>query len=234
MKVAVVRNSVDSRVLNQFGQACPETYGQQTVDNVVHGLSNGGHRVALFEGDAVLLEKLRGFLFPEAGVENGIVFNMSYGIQGECRYTHVPAMLEMAGIAYTGSSPLGHALALDKVITKILIRDAGLPTPKWMVAESPDQDPGDLRFPLIVKPRHESTSYGLQLVRSREELGDAVLSVVTQYDQEALVEEYIDGREVCVGLLGNESLECLPLVELDFGGRELGAFTWEDKMHKRP
>ena len=67
------------------------------------------------------------------GHPTGMVFNMAYGIQGECRYTHVPAMLEMAGVPYTGSRPLGHALALDKVITKNLLRDAGIPTPNFCV-----------------------------------------------------------------------------------------------------
>jgi D-alanine-D-alanine ligase len=162
-----------------------------------------------------------------------MVFNMAYGIQGECRYTHVPAMLEMAGIPYTGSSPLGHALALDKVITKILLRDAGVPTPAFQVMSQPDEDPSGLRFPLVVKPRHESTSYGLRLVHNRKELADAVLAIVHQFQQEALVEEYIDGREVCIGMLGNRDIEFLPPVEIDFANRELRLMTWDDKYHRR-
>jgi D-alanine-D-alanine ligase len=157
---------------------------------------------------------------------------MVYGIQGECRYTHVPAMLEMAGIPYTGSSPMGHTLALDKVVTKTLIHTAGLPTPAWMVASRPDQPPDGLRFPLMVKPRHESTSFGLRLVHDRASLEDAIECIVTDFDQEALVEEFINGREVCIGLLGNNPVECLPPVELCFRNRDLNAFTFEDKMHQ--
>jgi D-alanine-D-alanine ligase len=166
------------------------------------------------------------------GRPGGMVFNMAYGIQGECRYTHVPAALEMAGVPYTGSSPLGHALALDKVITKILIRAAGVPTPNFEVMRQFDpQRPFGLRFPVVVKPRHESTSFGLQLVYGGDQLKEAVRMVVQQYQQDALVEEYIDGREVCVGLLGNQDLEFLPLVEQDFGVRKTKIVTWEDKVH---
>lgn len=214
MKVAVVWNSAASAVLNRFGQACPETYGRTAVERVVHGLLDGGHDVALFEGDIHLLDQLRNF-FPrtlDGEAPGGMVFNMAYGIQGACRYTHIPAMLEMAGIPYTGSSPMGHTLALDKAVTKSLIRDEGVPTPPWLVADRPDIEPRGLRFPLIVKPRHESTSFGLQIAHDTKELEEAILAVLTQYDQEALVEEFIDGREVCIGLLGNESVHCLPVV----------------------
>lgn len=248
MRVAVVWNSRLSEVIHRFGQPCPEAYARYAVERVVEGLRSGGHTVELLEGDARLLERLREFASPAAdagtpmahsqrhvpGPSDGMVFNMAYGIQGESRYTHVPAMLEMAGVPYTGSAPLGHALALDKVLTKVLIREAGVPTPKWMVADRPDREPSGLRFPLVVKPRHESTSFGLQTVYDASKLRDAVSSVLTQYNQEALVEEFVAGREVCVGLLGNQPVECLPLVELDFGPRATQAFTWEDKMHRRP
>ncbi|HUT29309.1 MAG TPA: ATP-grasp domain-containing protein [Sedimentisphaerales bacterium] len=237
MKVAVVRNRSTDGIINRFGQPCPEVYGKQTVQRVINALEAGGHTVACIEADKSMLAELEKFMPPEAdaatGRPGGIVFNMAYGIQGQSRYTHVPAMLEMAGIPYTGACPLGQAVSLDKVITKILVRDAGIPTPRFQVLSRPDQYCEGLRFPLIVKPRHESTSYGLHLVRNDEELQAAVLSVVAQFQQQALVEEYIDGREVCVGLLGNQPAEILPPVELDFGDRPLKTLIWEDKYHKR-
>jgi D-alanine-D-alanine ligase len=233
MRVAVVRNHDRCGIINLFGQDCPERYGTATVQNVVDALRHGGHEVLLCEGDKTLLSTLESFMPPDAnGRPTGMVFNMAYGIQGECRYTHVPAMLEMAGVPYTGAGPLGHALALDKVITKNLIRDAGIPTPNFRVMRRGTEPPGDLRFPVVVKPRHESTSFGLQLVQDPRELSAAVESVVALYQQEALVEEYIDGREICVALLGNEEPEMLPFVEHDFGDREIRMFTWEDKAHK--
>src|SRR5262245_62465743 len=95
-----------------------------------------------------------------------------------------------------------------------------------------NEDPGDLRFPVVVKPRHESTSFGLQLVHRPADLAPAVQSVVARYDQDALVEEYVDGREICVALLGNDELEILPLLEQDFGDRGVRLITWEDKTHR--
>jgi D-alanine-D-alanine ligase len=233
MKVAVVRNSDYSGVINMFGQVCPEVYGAKTIQLVVDALQQEGHEVLLCQGDINLLSHLELFMpSDEDGRPAGMVFNMAYGVQGECRYTHVPAMLEMAGVPYTGSSPLGHALALDKVITKDLLRQAGVPTPNYLVMRRAGENCEGLRFPLVVKPRHESTSFGLHLVYDQHELDRAVESVVAQYRQDALVEEFIDGREVCVGLLGNEEMEFLPLVEQDFGGRASSLVTWDDKMHR--
>src|SRR5262249_30413238 len=233
MRVAVVWNHDHSGVINRFGQPCPERYGRKTLENVMAALRDGGHQALLCEGDKNLLSALERFMPPDReGRPTGLVFNMAYGIQGECRYVHVPAMLELAGVPYTGSTPLGHALALDKVIAKKLLRDAGVPTPNFRVLRPGDVAAGDLRFPVIVKPRHESTSFGLQLVRHPAALKSAVEAVVARFGQDALVEEYIDGREICVALLGNTELEILPLLEQDFGDREMRLITWEDKVHR--
>lgn len=142
-------------------------------------------------------------------------------------------MLEMAGVPYTGADPLGHAVSLDKVTAKVLLRDAGIATPAFAVLRAPGESADELRYPLVVKPRHESTSCGLHLVNTPSRLEEAVASVVADYQQEALVEEYVDGREVCIGVLGNEPPILLPPVELDFGARGLRLMTWEDKYHRR-
>ena len=234
MKIAVVHNRDNSGVINRFGQVCPEKYGERAINAVVGALQRAGHVVQLCEGDVTLFQALDEFMPTSPECEpTGIVFNMAYGIQGNCRYTHVPAMLEMAGVPYTGSDPLGHALALDKVITKDLLRQAGIPTPNYCVMRNGDDSAAGVRFPVIVKPRHESTSFGLRLVTEPEDLRAAVDAIVQQYQQDALVEEYIEGREVCVGLLGNDTdIEVFPLVEQDFGDRSLRLVTWEDKSHK--
>jgi D-alanine-D-alanine ligase len=232
MKVAVVRNCGKSGIINRFGQACPEVYSVKTIQKVVDALKAGGHAVAEFEGDKTLLSKLEEFMPADTPCQpGGLVFNMAYGIQGESRYTHVPAMLEMAGVPYTGSGPLGHAIALDKIVTKDLIRQAGIPTPGYAVMSRPDASTGGLRYPLVVKPRHESTSYGLRLVDDPGQLAESVAAVIATYKQDALVEEYVDGREICVALLGNDDVEFLPFVEADFGARRHRLVTWEDKYH---
>ncbi|WP_031355644.1 D-alanine--D-alanine ligase family protein [Mesorhizobium sp. LSJC265A00] len=230
MRVAVVWDHDRTGVINRFGQPCWEEYGREAVENVAEALREGGHETLLCEGDKGLLATLERFMPPDPQAQpSGMVFNMALGIQGECRYAHVPAMLEMAGIPYTGSSPLGHGLALDKAITKRLMRDAGVPTPNFRVMRRGTAGTDDLRFPVVVKPRHETTSFGLQLVHEPAQLEQAIDAVVTQYAQDALVEEYIEGREITVALLGNGELEVLPLVEYDFGDREMRLVTWEVK-----
>lgn len=230
MRVAVVWNHDHAGVINRLGQSCPKDDDRETVESVLAALQEGGHETLLCEGDKGLLATLERFMPPDRQARpSGIVFNWAGGIQGECRYSHVPAMLEMAGVPYTGSSPLGHGLALDKVITKRLIRDASVLTPNFRVMRCGTESTGDLRLPMIVKPRHECGSLGLQLVHEPAQLRHAVEVIVTQYAQDALVEEYIEGREICVALLGNGELEVLPLVEQDFGDRETRLMTWDAK-----
>ncbi|MEZ6088550.1 MAG: hypothetical protein R3C05_11095 [Pirellulaceae bacterium] len=113
MKIAIVHNSDKTGVIANFGQPCPENYAQKHIDLVEASLLEAGHDVVVLQADKYLLQQLESFMpaDPVSGAPTGMVFNMAYGIQGENRYTHVPAMLEMAGIPYTGSSPMGHSLA---------------------------------------------------------------------------------------------------------------------------
>lgn len=234
MKVAVVRNRSYRGVIGKLGQPCQEHYGRASVQAVINALRAGGHTVAVMEGDITLFDRLKEFMpaDPTTGIATGMVFNMAYGIQGESRYTHVPAMLEMAGVPYTGPSPFAHSVALDKVLTKLVMQLHGIPTPNFKVLGDPAESVEGLRWPLIVKPRHESTSLGLRLVTNRQELAEAVEFILVEFQQSALVEEYIDGREVAVALLGNDPVEVLPMVELDYGDRELKIMTKPDKFHR--
>ncbi len=233
MRIAVVRNRSREGVIARRGQPSPERYGRTSLENIVAALGERGHEVACFEGDKTLLEELEAFIGPEAasGEPGGLVLNLAYGIQGDARYTHVPAMLEMAGVPYTGAGPLGHGVSLDKAVAKTLMRDAGVPTPGFEVLDAPHALPAGLAFPVVVKPRHESTSHGLRLASDQEELDVAVGEIVEAYAQAALVEEYIEGREVCLGLVGNDPVRVLPAVELDFGTRGHRLLTHDDKFH---
>ncbi|MER9083133.1 ATP-grasp domain-containing protein [Mesorhizobium sp. M0895] len=234
MRVAVVTNRDYTGVINRFGQPYPQPpqpWPERNRDSgVVAALQEGGHEVLLCEGDKGLLATLERFMPPDSqGRPSGFVFNLADGIQGESRFSHVPAMLEMAGVPYIGASPLGHELSNDKVVTKILIRDRGVPTPNFRVMRRGSENTGDLRFPVVVKPPREGDSLGLQLVHEPAELKRAVKVIVEQFAQDALVEEYIEGREISVPLLGNGELEVLPFVEQDFGDRATRLMTWETK-----
>jgi D-alanine-D-alanine ligase len=132
MKVAIIYNKDMTGVINRFGIQNKEIYNQKTVKMVSDALEAGGHNVELIDGNMHVIEGLQAFM-PRVleGEKKGMVFNMAYGIQGESRYTHIPAMLEMLGIPYVGSNPSGHTLALDKVLTKIIMQKHGIPTPSF-------------------------------------------------------------------------------------------------------
>ena len=234
MKVAVIYNkqTIDpADVINIYGVPTMEHYNPKTVEKVAESLEKGGHTVKIIEGTMGSIEILRSF-FPKAssGAPPGIVFNMAYGIQGHNRYTHLPAMLEMLGVPYTGSGPEAHAIVQDKVMTKIILQKNNLPTANFWVFSSKDDTFDDLTFPVIVKPKMESTSMGMRVVDNVEDLSDAVEEEIVRYRQDALVEQFVSGREFAVGLLGNgHNLEVLPIVEFVLGDPDK-IQTKSDKM----
>ena len=235
MKTAVIFNKeeiTDADVINRFGMPTKERYRQRTIEMVASALESGGHNVRVIEGNMHVITELQNFM-PKVvrGERSGMIFNMAYGIQGQSRYTHIPAMLEMLGIPYIGSGPSAHAIALDKVMSKIVFLRHHLPTPHFGIFSSPDDDIGDIRFPVIVKPKMEAVSIGLRVVHNAKDLREAINFIITEFQQQALVEEFIPGREFAVGLLGNgQSLETLPIVEIDLEGDAFGIQTLDDKM----
>ena len=233
MKVAVVYNRESRNVINLFGTPNRETIGLKTIKRITDALKQGGHQAKAIEGDKNLVDHLEHFM-PRVvkGERPGMVFNLSYGIQGQARYTHVPSILEMVGIPYVASGPLAHSLALDKVVTKMILRQHGLPTPDFAVLGTPEDPLPDLKFPLIVKPKSEAVSFGLKIVNDEGELREAARVIYREYHQPILVEQYIAGREVNIGLLGNGPPEALPPVELQFGEGGPPIYTFEDKTRE--
>lgn len=185
------------------------------------------------EGDKDLIDKLQSFM-PSALKEErpGMVFNLSYGIQGQARYTNVPSILEMVGIPYVGFGPLAHSLALDKVAAKMIFRQSGLPTPDFAVLYGPGYEPPELEYPLIVKPKNEAVSMGLTIVKNEKDLEEAADFIFREFHQPALVETFIDGKEINVGLLGNNPPEALTPVEIVFGSEGPPIYTYEDKTKR--
>jgi D-alanine-D-alanine ligase len=222
-RIAVVRNRKNDGIVGRLGRSAPKKYARRSVQRIVDALRDGGHTVRVIEGDRSLVSELRDFMPPQprTGRPGGIVFNLSHGIQGETRYTHVPAMLEMAGMAYTGPTPLGHALALDKAAAAALLRQAGVRAPELRIVTDPSRIPGKLRFPLGVRPRHEPARYGSRLAGDRDELERIAAELMRRHRQDVIVEEHIQGRAFAVALLGNDPVETLPLVELDESGGKI-------------
>jgi D-alanine-D-alanine ligase len=201
------------------------------VAKVTSALKKGGHEAEPIIADRHLLERLDRFLPRQtAGKISGIVFNVALGIQGNCRYTHLPGMLEMAGIPYTGSNPLGHALALDKVAAKQILIASGIPTPRFVVFDDSHRLAHDLKYPLVVKPRSEAASFGLSVVQNPDSLREAVSHVLKNFQQPALVEEYICGREINISLYGNNPPVVLPILELQMRDSAVNVFSHDLKF----
>ena len=173
---------------------------EKTLNAIATALSGRGHQVTFLEADITLVDNLR-------KVQPDICFNISEGHFGDAREAQVPAMLEMLRIPYTGSRVMTLALALDKPMTKRVLAYHDLPTPAFQVFERLNEpmDSG-LHFPLFVKPSREGTGMGISsesIVNDEAQLRAQLRRIFERYDQPALVEHYIEGREVTMGLVGN-------------------------------
>jgi D-alanine-D-alanine ligase len=129
----------------------------------------------------------------------------------------IQSLLDVAGVAYTGSDRLGCSLAMDKEVTKRLLRDAGIPTPDWLTgARSADEVEAALGLPVIVKASGGGSSLRLVLAHTRAEL-EAALAESRTWDDVVLFERYVRGRELTVGILGDQALpvgEIVPAHEI--------------------
>jgi D-alanine-D-alanine ligase len=202
-----------------------ELDSERTIESIAGALRQAGHKVNFLEGDESLYGRLQKGHFD-------IAFNICEGHRGDSRESHVPAILEMLGIPYTGSKVLCLALTLDKPMAKRVLAFHGLPTPPFQVFDTPD-DPvgGGLTYPLFVKPAGEGTGMGIDgnsVVRDEGELRRRLHWLIGTYGQPALVEEFIEGREITVGVLGNERLHVFPPLEIDLSRcppEERGIYT---------
>lgn len=147
-----------------------------------------------------------------------LVFNVSEGLHGEDREAQIPAMLEMLQIPYTGSPPLTQAIILNKSKTKEILIANKIPTLKYQLMDSRnDQLRKFFEFPLMVKPVSEGSSAGItnkSVVYNETELYKQVEFIVNTFNEEALIEPYLEGREFSVAMLGNPP-QVLPILESD-------------------
>ena len=149
-----------------------------------------------------------------------LVFNLTESYAGDdTMEKNVAAFLELLHIPFTGSGPQAHYLAQDKSIAKKIFDFYKIKTPNFATSYKGRTDHShDIEFPLIVKPVSEDGSIGIDagaLVDSVKELMERIHYIHEEFDSPALIEEYIDGREIYASILGNENPEVLPLVELD-------------------
>lgn len=166
-----------------------------------------------------------------------LVFNIAESFGGKSALeSNVAALLNLLGLKYTGSSPAGLLLAGDKSLTKKVLRFHGIQTPEFATLYRGAVDwAGDLTFPVIVKPPQEDASLGItsaSVVHELKDLFSRIDALQSEYQQPVLVEQFVEGREFYVGVLGNANAEALPVIELDFSGFPAGKpriASWEAK-----
>lgn len=181
-----------------------------TIDAIRRAIESYGHTVEPLEASSD---------FPRALLASGVdvVFNIAEGIRGRNREAQVPSLCELLGVPYTGSDSATLSICLDKGLSKRLLRDVD--TPDGQVLVTGREKLKALRYPVIVKPNAEGTSKGITgkcVVDDEARLREVARELIEKYGQPALVEEYVFGRELTVGLLGERRPRVLPPMEVVF------------------
>jgi D-alanine-D-alanine ligase len=201
---SAVADACAARARGEDAAAVPEDRFEEydsleTVHAIQEALRAEGHEASLLGGGRALVEALLARP-PE------LVFNIAEGWGTRSREAHVPAVCEMLGVPVTHSDPLTLALSLDKAMTKQVVAAHGVPTPRYLVAQTPaDLERVELRFPVIAKPLAEGSSMGVRRhsrVTSASALREHCEWLWRDYEQPVLVEEFCAGPEFTVGVLG--------------------------------
>ena len=201
-KVAVLANIKDDSMPTPEGVP-PDAFADfdhiQTIDSIRAALETDGHETVFIQADMDLPYALR-------EERPDICFNIAEGLGGDAREAQVPALLEMLKLPYTGSRVLANGISLDKTLTKRIWRDRRLPVApfqEFSVGDEPLRT--DLEFPLFVKPAREGTGMGVDMnaiVNNETELRERAQYIINTYQQPALVETFLPGREFTVGIIG--------------------------------
>ena len=229
-RVAILANIKDKTLLDALNLP-PDAYGEfesmDTVRLMRNIIESDGHETELLPADKSLPHALEEY-------QPDICFNDAGGLGGDAREAQTPALLETMGIPYTHSRILTNAIALDKTYTKRIWRDYGLPVaPFQEFATGEEPLDLDLRFPLFVKPVREGSGMGIDensIANSEAKLRERASYIIATYQQPALVETYLPGREFTVGQIGGpyasrfsrhpewyniDSFHQFPILELD-------------------
>lgn len=174
---------------------------EETIIGLENALKNLGHKVERIGNGRELTLRLA------KGDRWDLIFNIAEGLKGRSREAQVPAVCELFAQPYTFSDPLTCALTLDKALAKRVVRDRGLPTAPFAVVNTSEEAAVvSLPIPLFLKPVAEGTSKGVSnrsFVKEREELVAVSQDLLEQFHQPVLIETFLPGREVTVGIVGN-------------------------------
>ncbi len=174
---------------------------QETVDALDESLRKMGYETEQVGNSFQVIEALA------SGKKWDLVFNIAEGLYGDGRESVIPAILDQYRIPYVFSGPVIMGLSLNKHLTKLIVKAVGVPvSPGMLIADIQDINKCNMEYPLFVKPVSEGTGKGItekSLVHSFDELKNMVEWILTKFNQPALVEEYLPGREFTVGIVGS-------------------------------
>lgn len=201
---------------------------RNTVSAVKEALEVGGHKVSSIIATNNLLttiEKLRPL---------DLLFNISTGILDKRSQANIVGLLEMSNLPMVGSGLATHVLALHKEVTKSLLKAHEIRTAHFqLISDENEKIREDFSYPLIVKPEHEGSGIGVtdnSLVDSPKQLKEVIKEKFALHKQVLLIEEFLPGREFTVGIIGNNTLEVLPIKETKFPKDDSQILTNQLKM----
>ena len=199
--------------------ASAELDGHKTIECLKAAFESAGHKVILIGGARQLIERV-----TNNDLNVDLVFNISEGFRGRNRESQVPAILDFYNIPFAGADALTLGVTLDKVVAKKCFIADGIPTARYFKASLDDdlKALNTIGFPLFVKTLHEGTSKGItqsSRVADFEQLKVQVDHVNRNYNQPALVEEFIKGTEFTVGVIGNNPPVAMPVVQYAIAGK---------------
>jgi D-alanine-D-alanine ligase len=166
---------------------------------ILQSLMRNGYRATAIDVDRDIAQRLR----REAAEVGFIALHGRWGEDGT-----IQGLLEIIGIPYTGSGVLGSALAMDKAVMKLVLESLDVPTPEYVICKSPGD--ATLPLPFVVKPAREGSTIGISIVRDEKEKQQA-LAGAFGFDSKLVVERYVEGREITVGIVNGTAL---PIVEV--------------------
>ena len=235
MLVAIAYNQPAPRIYGEEHDKVSEEAVLEEVSDVEEALVELGHRVEL----VAMGDDARSFIRRLSSLRPDCIFNLCEGAYGSSLHEmSFPSLYELLRIPHTGSPSIALGTCLDKPRTKYILLGAGIPTPRfYVVSKLEELSEGSYEFPLIVKPSREDASIGISwasVVSDEQALRERVEYLLKRYRQPALVEDFIEGRELSVSLIGNYPPEVLPISEADFSrlDRRFKIRTYDSKWDR--
>lgn len=210
------RKYLNENLIQNYPERLDDTFAEwdseETIEAVKTALEAYGHDVTLIEADRDAYVKLN-IINPD------FVFNVAEGYSGSSRESQIPSMLEMLNIPFTGSDSVTTGICHDKSRCKEILSYYKIPNAKFFITDSIHRIDEKITFPKFIKPLHEGSSKGIynsSVAKNCAELRNEIIRIKECYNQPSLVEDFLEGKEFTVAMLGNgNDVKVLPIVEIN-------------------